>query len=273
MGDSQTAVIRYRAFISYSHRDHGVARWLHRAIEAYRVPASLVGRETAYGAIPRRLSPVFRDEEELAGAAELGPVLEGALRDSAALVVICSPASAGSRWVDHEIRFFKRVDPNRPVLAVIAQGEPGSEHECFPASLRFGVHADGSSDPEVDSEPLAPDLQKQDRDSVKLKLIAGLLGVGYNDLARRDLRRSRQRMAAFGSLAVVIIAALSVLSIAAFSYARMAIEQRNLARKATATAQHNAVEAERRAWLAEVAAQEVRRDADLLAAAPRRGHR
>ena len=36
----------YKAFISYSHADEAWARWLHRALEGYRVPRRLIGRET-----------------------------------------------------------------------------------------------------------------------------------------------------------------------------------------------------------------------------------
>jgi hypothetical protein len=57
---------RYWAFISYSHRDRQWGNWLHRAIETYKVPKALVG-----GDVPARLFPVFRDREELAGAADL----------------------------------------------------------------------------------------------------------------------------------------------------------------------------------------------------------
>ena len=65
---SSTTGCAYRAFISYSHRDKPWADWLHKALETYRVPSKLVGRETAAGTIPRRLNPVFRDREELARA-------------------------------------------------------------------------------------------------------------------------------------------------------------------------------------------------------------
>jgi hypothetical protein len=262
---------RYRAFISYSHRDSNVARWLHRAIEAQVISRDLVGRVTEYGPIPRWIRPIFRDEDELAGAAELGPKLRSALEGSAALIVICSPASAKSTWVDREIRLFKAVHPDRPVLAVIVEGAPGSETECFPEALRWTLGPDGALVYDATVEPLAPDLQKQDRHSVKLKIIAGLLGVGFDDLVRRDLRRTRRLMAAYGSLGAVVITALTVLSIAALTYGRIAIEQRNIAEHETKVAEHNAVEAERRAWLAEVAAQEVRRESDLIMAAKKKG--
>ena len=57
---------RYRAFISYSHKDRAWADWLHRALESYTVPKHLVGRHTSAGEVPARIAPVFRDREELA---------------------------------------------------------------------------------------------------------------------------------------------------------------------------------------------------------------
>ena len=62
--------------------------------------------------------------------------------------------------------------------------------------------------------------------------------------------------------------ALSALAIVAVSYARIAVTERNAAKKAQALAEHNAEVAERRAWLAQVAATEVRRQSDLLSSKP-----
>lgn len=251
---------RYAAFISYSHADMKVARWLHKALENYRVPKALVGTAGDRGPVPARLRPIFRDEDELAGAAELGPKLQSALERSNALIVICSPAAARSAWVDKEIRTFKTLNPDAPVFGVIAQGAPGTpETECFPAPLRYALGEDGELDESRQLEPLAPDLQKNERAIVKLKLIAGLLGTPYASLYRRDQRRNRRIAAALGAFALVLIIVLSGLSIAAFSYARMAVQQRNEAQAARKLAEENADKAERRAWLAQVAAQEVRR--------------
>ena len=251
---------RYVAFISYSHADLKVARWLHRAIEHYRVPRGLVGTIGDHGPVPARLRPIFRDEDELAGAAELGPKLRGALARSNALIVICSPNAARSTWVDQEIRSFKQCNPDAPVFAVIARGVPGDpQNPCFPAPLLFALDADGKIDRAHPLEPLAPDLQKNDRHIVKLKLIAGLLGAPYAALYRRDQRRSRLIAAALTVAGLLLIITLSSLSIAALTYARMAVQQRNAAQAARKLAEANADKAERRAWLAQVAAQEVRR--------------
>ena len=87
---------RYKAFISYSHSDEVWAKWLHRALETYRVPKHLVGRESVFGPVPERIAPVFRDRDELATATNLGETLTRALEQSAFQVVICSPAAAKS---------------------------------------------------------------------------------------------------------------------------------------------------------------------------------
>lgn len=69
---------QYRAFISYSHADSAVATWLHRALETYHVPTNLVGKETPVGPVPRRLTPIFRDRDELAASGDLSTGLKDA---------------------------------------------------------------------------------------------------------------------------------------------------------------------------------------------------
>ena len=133
----------YFAFLSYSHRDEGMAEWLHEELEKFRVPHHFVGRVTAHGPVPRRLTPVFRDLGELPASDDLGGEIRTALSVSRFLVVLCSPAASGSRWTNAEIATFKRVRPDGEVLAAIVDGEPfaseipGREHEeCLPLALR-----------------------------------------------------------------------------------------------------------------------------------------
>ena len=52
---------KFRAFLSYSHRDTAFAKWLHAALESYRIDKELVGRATAVGPLPMISgSPVSR---------------------------------------------------------------------------------------------------------------------------------------------------------------------------------------------------------------------
>ncbi len=98
--------LQYRAFITYSHRDSRWASWLHGALERYRPPKPLIGTVTARGEVPKRLTPIFRDRDELPTATDLGTLINAALSASASQIVICSPAAANSKWVNEEILAF-----------------------------------------------------------------------------------------------------------------------------------------------------------------------
>src|SRR5215831_10120318 len=119
---SHAIEFKYKAFISYSHRDAAWGDWLHQALERYRVPKKLVGTKGRTGAVPASLFPIFRDREELASSADLPEQIKQALEQSARLVVICSPQSATSRWVNEEILTFKRLGREDQVLAIIVEG-------------------------------------------------------------------------------------------------------------------------------------------------------
>jgi len=206
----RTGIPRYRAFISYSHRDKAVATWLHRAIETYRIPTKLVGRETPVGPVPRRVAPIFRDRDELPASGDLGGELRSALENALFLVVICSPASAKSHWVNEEILAFKRMHGEHRVLALIADGTPYAsltekpDDECFPHALRFKLAPDGTLSDEA-AEPIAADL-RDDADGkrlAKLKLIAGLTAVKLDDLVRREAQRRLRRLLAVTVASVI----------------------------------------------------------------------
>ena len=70
----------YFAFISYSHRDEHIAEWLHDELEDFRVPGHLVGRITEHGCVPKRLTPIFRDDRELPASGDLGNEIKAALK-------------------------------------------------------------------------------------------------------------------------------------------------------------------------------------------------
>jgi len=61
---AEPVAYQYRAFISHSHAYTAWAKWLHRALEGFRIDKDLVGRDTATGTIPKSLRPVFRDRED-----------------------------------------------------------------------------------------------------------------------------------------------------------------------------------------------------------------
>ena len=119
--------LRYRAFISYSHRDSKLAQKLHRRLETYAIPRALRGVNSDGSTIAKRLGAVFRDRDELAAAANLSRSIEEALDASSALIVVCSPAAVASLFVDAEIAYFRRNHPDRPTLAFIVDGDPAAD--------------------------------------------------------------------------------------------------------------------------------------------------
>jgi hypothetical protein len=182
----------YWAFISYSHADTRYGVWLHKKLESYRVPRSLVGKASRDGTVPRRLFPIFRDREELPVSADLGANLKNSLERSRYLVVICSPSSAHSHWVNEEVRHYKSRYGEDRLLCLIVSGEPnsGTDAECFPPAVRYHVLPDGElTDERI--EPIAADMRSQG-DGIRrarIKLLAGLLGVNFDELWHRERRR------------------------------------------------------------------------------------
>jgi eukaryotic-like serine/threonine-protein kinase len=72
---------------------------------------------------------VFRDRDELPSAGDLGETITAALNDSAALVVICSPAAANSRWVNAEIAAFRASGRVDRIFCFVVAGDPQSRDE------------------------------------------------------------------------------------------------------------------------------------------------
>ena len=215
---------KYRAFISYSHTDEHWAKWLHKSLETYSVPKRLIGTETAFGPVPERFAPVFRDRDELATATNLGETLTRALEQSAFQVVICSPAAARSRWVNEEILAFKRLGREHRIFCLVVGGEPGASAgdgnaalECFPKALIYTMGTDGELT-SVRSEPIAADARpgKDSKQDVRLKLIAGMLGVGLDTLKQREAHRRHRRMMALVTASVVGMTITSGLAAAAW---------------------------------------------------------
>ena len=188
-----------------------------------------MGTSGAHGPIERRLGKFFRDRDELPSAGDLGLTIREALADSEALVVICSPAAAQSRWVNAEVEAFQASGRGDRVFCFVVDGMPGSEDQaqaCFPPAL---VRPDANGEPH---EPLAADARAQGdgRDRAFLKLVAGLLGVGYDALAQREAQRRTRKLA--------IVAAASLLGMTiALGLAVTAYVARNDAQRRQAQAE------------------------------------
>ena len=219
MAEARSEQPRYTAFLSYSHKDAAAAGRLHRRLEGYRMPRRLVGKDGARGPVPERLWPIFRDRDELPAATDLSETVREALAQSGALIVLCSPSAAQSLWVAEEIKVFRELHPDRPILAAVVDGDPP---DSFPAALRaFG--RDGTW-----HEPLATDLRPQ-ADGPRLgllKLVAGITGVGLDDLVQRDATRRIRRVTAVTMVAVAAMLVMAVLTVIALNARAEAERQR-----------------------------------------------
>ncbi|MBQ4425739.1 MAG: toll/interleukin-1 receptor domain-containing protein [Lachnospiraceae bacterium] len=194
---------RFCAFISYRHQspDQEIAGKLHTEIENYRIPAA-IRKKTG----KKRMGRVFRDHEELPLSANLGEDIEKALDESEWLIAVCSPRYLESRWCMREVEYFLQHHSREKVLLLLAEGEP---EESFPPQLRFGTDAAGNP---VEIEPMAGDVRgdtvKQCLSRLqqeKLRLLAPMLGVSFDDLKRR-VRERRIKMVSLAAAGAVVLA-------------------------------------------------------------------
>ena len=198
---------RYKAFLSYSHRDSVWATWLHRELEDFRAD----GHRSKDQRHPLR--PVFFDRHDFSAGQTINAQTVEQLDDSAALVVLCSPSAAQSHYVNEEVRLFKERHPDRPIVPAIVAGRADVAVQAFfPPALWHTVRPDGLvTDEQV--ELLAADLRKSadGRSLGVAKVIASLLDLRtdavYQRAERLRARRRRIRNAVVGVLTVLLVTA------------------------------------------------------------------
>ncbi len=139
--DNKTKAFKYYAFISYSRRNSKAASYLHKQLEHFRVPVRYVAEENR-PANQNFLRPVFRDRRDLeAVEGSFTNDIKAAIEQSRYLIVLCSPESAVSIWVNEEIKHFLATHDNdySAIVPVILNGEPGSggDSECLPNALQL----------------------------------------------------------------------------------------------------------------------------------------
>lgn len=194
----------YVAFISYRHKelDKAVAKWLHGLIEGYVIPKEL--RENGQ----KKFGIAFRDQEELAASSDLSQDIQEALDHSRYLIVICTPDTPSSIWVEKEIRHFLKHHCRQDIFIVLAAGESS---QALPGILtRPVVDVTGE---EKQIEPLAVDIRAKSKYKCLLKLrreckrlFAAMLHCPYDALILREQRRKFLR---FSVLAAMILTVAS----------------------------------------------------------------
>lgn len=173
----------YIAFISYSTADEKWAKWLWYQLEYYRVPQKL---RKEYPLLPKNLRPIFWYKQDLSGT-HLQASLVKELDDSQYLIVICSPSSAKSEWVNKEVMRFLELGRGNKIIPLIIGGTPHAANpadECLPSALRVLPK---------EKELRGIDLRrKEGKNHALVDVIATILGVRFNELWQRHQRRRRK---------------------------------------------------------------------------------
>lgn len=177
----------YHGFISYAHTDESCAAKLHNALETFPVPKA---QTKVFG---KTISPIFRDASELTAHHSLSDKIRGAVQASRFLIVLCSPASKDSHWVNEEIRLFRKFHGNATILCALIEGTPSTS---FPPALLEGGQ-----------EPIAANLSKSSFRLGVAQLAAAIIGVGLDDILQRENRRYRRRVTAVmaGSISTMLV--------------------------------------------------------------------
>ncbi|MCR5274769.1 MAG: TIR domain-containing protein, partial [Clostridiales bacterium] len=240
----------YDAFISYRHcfPDSEIAQNLQKKLENFRLPKAIIEKTGK-----KRPLRIFRDETELSVADDLSDAISTALWESKYLICVCSPEYLDSVWCMKEIEAFLRFNDRKHILLVLADGEPDT---AFPEILTyeelFQLGPDGHPQKYRQyKEPLAADCRgdsskerKAKIDSAVVRLVSGIRGLPYEELAQRHRKeaynRARNRvLAAFGVL-------LAIIAVGVFFLVRISRQKAQISRQQDElTAQKNEIEEQR----------------------------
>ena len=200
---------KYDAFISYRHNDLDkfVAENLHRLLETYELPKNI---KEKLGITGRTINRVFRDQEELPLSSNLEDPIIDALENSKYLIVICSPRLKDSLWCKKEIETFKKLRGRKNIFCVLIEGEPS---DSFPEAVLYDEEIVKGKKVKKLVEPLAADVRGENKSEVlkklkeeKLRLIAPMYNLDYDDLRQRHkLRKQKQMLNIFMAVSIFFI--------------------------------------------------------------------
>ena len=200
---------KYFAFISFQSADAREAVRLQHAIEHYRLPAVLCRQDKS---IPKRIKPLFCYLNDIHAGEELMQELKQRMEQSRYLIIVCSPHSAQSAYVNSGIDYFVSLGRRDCIIPVIIDGVPYSGDpatECFPEALRrhFPKHADPLKDHSILGINIHETGAGSRRAAFKramLMVVARMLQLDFDGLLLREQQRRRKRIA----LLLVVVASV-----------------------------------------------------------------
>ena len=171
---------------------------------AIHVPAFQVVGPPASAGLVRRVAKVLSDYRiprnvtEKTGISSLDDIKEQWL------IVVCTPDTPSDPETGRAIDAFLLAGKRNRILTLLAEGTP---ERSFPESLVRETLPDGTV---KEHEPLAANITAENpRRSLrrlnveKFRLLAPMLGVSFDDLMNRSLRRRKNILLTFGTLVLV----------------------------------------------------------------------
>ncbi len=185
---------KYYAFVSYSRKDEKYAKWIQDKLEAYKLPSKVVHDNPD---LKKGIRPVFRDKTDL-GAGVLYENLGKELAASRYLIVVSSPTSAHSDWVEKETREFLKTHAPEYIIPMIVDGTPNSndENECLNPAIK-----------EITPELLGVNIHEIGKQQALTKVVAKLLNLSYDTLWQRHKRQEKRRNIMLGIGAFILLCA------------------------------------------------------------------
>ena len=108
------------------------------------------------------------------------------LEASKYLIVICSPRSAKSEWVNKEVETFMEMGRTDRIIPFIIDGKAfakNPDEECFPKAIR---------DLPSEQEILGANIGEMGRDAAAVKVVAQMFGLKFDELWQRYEREQRK---------------------------------------------------------------------------------
>lgn len=202
---------KYFAFISFQSADAKEAVRLQHAIESYRLPAVLC----KHANLPRRVRPLYCYLNDIHSGEELMMELKQRIEQSRYLIVVCSPRSAKSTYVNSGIDYFISLGRRDSIIPVIVDGIPysGDERtECFPEALirHFPKHPDPLQDHSILGINIreAGISRHKAYDRAMLMVVARMLQLDFDGLLLREKQRRRRKAILLSLLSLIIVFAL-----------------------------------------------------------------
>lgn len=177
---------KYWAFISYSRNDEYSARKLRNFIESFEIPNELVEK---YG-LPENMSNSIFDET-LLGGGDLAPQIEGALKQSRYLIVVCSPNSAKSKYVNEEIEYFKSLGGETRILPYIIAGKATIDEDpdcCYGPAIKEN---------QVKHQIVGGNLQETGFEFAAIRIISAMLEVDFRLLYDQFIKNKKRKRSLF----------------------------------------------------------------------------